>query len=140
MFKIGEEVVCKLDGVEGYIVNSFRACLVKFKTEIRVIPEEYLVQEEVITYQKMKQAAFQKGDHVIFVEPTEHIKELRGEVVLSKRFYIVHLFKSGELKVVFDDILAKKGTKILSKVILAPTPGQKFGRDIPGQGKIFSDN
>lgn len=125
-YKVGEEVVCKINGETAYIVHSFRACIVKFVRAVNVIPEDFLGLEKVATCKKLKRPRFLKGDKVNFFNGD---KDLVGEVFAVYWFYVIHLHKSGELKVVLAGILAKKGTKIFPGV-LRPAPGQNFGRDI----------
>jgi len=138
-FKVREEVVCKVDGQPAYIILSFRAAVVKLGRALRVIPEENLILEKpAINWTK---TTFTKGD-LVRVIPTEK-NIVTGEVVDSKWFYVIHFHKTGELKIAFAEVLAKAGTKIiphLPLVQLRPIPGQSFGRDLPGQGKMFRGN
>lgn len=130
MFKDGEEVVCRINGERGYIVHSFKACVVKLDNgKAKVVPEIDLILKYV--KKPVVDCNFRKGDRVILILSGE--KKIAGVVFANRRFYIVHLDKTGELKVAFSDILAKAGTKIIPfkpGTILTPASGQKFGRNI----------
>jgi len=136
-FKIGEEAISKITGERGYIVNSFRACVVNFGKIGKVIPEENLVKEgeELLDrplFDETKDIVFSAGDIVRFI-PTEK-KVIIGTVVDSKWFYIFHLHKTGELKVVLAGMLVKGNVKIipfvpLKRVIINP-------KDLPGQKRF----
>ncbi len=131
-YKVGEVVVCKLNGQTAYIINSFRACIVKFLTAVNVIPEKYLVQSDLKRYHALKRTPFKRGDKVEVIDCPAYRQNTGciGEIFATQWFYVIHLHKSGELKVVLAGILAKKGTKVISGTILTVAPGQNFGSEI----------
>lgn len=133
-FKIGEQFVSRITGERGYIVNSFRACVVNLKRAVRVIPEENLLLEAELESNPIfdhTKATFVKGD-IVRIIPTEKTV-VTGTVIDSRWFYVVHLYKTGELKVVLAEMLAKGNLKIIPFVTI-PTINIK---DLPGQGKLF---
>ena len=132
-FKVGEEVIVRVNGERGYIILPFRACLVNFGKAAKVIPEENLVlQEPLMELPTQPRGFYAKGDKVRVI-PTEK-KIIVGVVVDSKWFYVFHLHKSGELKVALAGMLAKGNLKIIPfipRVILNP-------KTLPArQGKIL---
>jgi len=118
-FKIGEEAISRITGERGYIVNSFRACVVNLKKTARVIPEENLLLETKLESDLIfdhTEATFVKGDIVKVIPTEKHV--ITGTVVDSKWFYVFHLHKTGELKVVLADMLAKGNLKIIPFMLL----------------------
>lgn len=123
-FITGEDVICRLNGEKAYIVYSFRASIVRLDTgKVKVIPEQSLKLLSPVTGKVIFDLWLEKDDKVKFLDIEK--EEATGIIVNSAWFYIVHLYRTGELKVALAEILAKAGTKIISSI-----PGQAFSRDI----------
>ena len=97
IFKIGDEVTCKLDGSKAYIVEYFRAVMVNFEGKVKVIPER------CITKGIKGEAFFPKG---------QILRCKKGRIVSKKRLYVIHL-ANGQLKVATSEILLKGHKKVM---------------------------
>jgi len=97
VFKIGEEVTCKLDGNKAYIVERFSAVMVSFEGKLKVIPQRYIVELE-------------KGETLFRDEDNLDFKT--GRIIDKKRFYVIHL-GNGQLKIATSDILLKGHQKVI---------------------------
>ena len=93
VFKIGEEVTCKLDGNKAYIVERFRAVMITFEGKLKVIPERYITEDG-------KGSAFFRG------------LSRKGQIIDKKTFYVVHL-ANGQLKIATSEILLKGHKKVM---------------------------
>ena len=91
VFKIGEEVTCKLDGNKAYVVERFRAVMVTFKGKLKVIPERYITEDG-------------KGSAFFGLK--------KGLVIDKKTLYVVHL-ANGQLKIASAEILLKGHKKVI---------------------------
>jgi len=96
MFKIGEDVTCKLDGMKGYIVEYFAAAMVSSEGKLKVIPERYLFRD----------------DELVWDEKGGYFKCKKGRVVKRETFYVIHL-SNGQLKIATSEILLKGHQKVV---------------------------
>jgi len=111
-FNVGDEVICKIDGQKGYIILPFRVAIVAFKKgKPKVIPEDSLILEELVEGRVAEKTFYVKGDKVRVIPTKEEI--LSGQVIDSKWFYVVHLYKGGEVKVAVAEVLMKATGKII---------------------------
>lgn len=112
LFDVGDEVICKINGERGYIILPFRATIVAFKEgKPKVIPEENLILSEPEAWHKITKTFFVKGNNVEIIP--KKTPPVFGQVVDSKWFYVVHLYKTGEVKVALAEILMKATGKII---------------------------
>jgi len=93
VFKIGEEVTCKIDGTKGYIVEYFDAVMVNFEGKLKVIPQRSIVEDG-------KGSAFFRD------------LSRKGQIIDKKTFYVVHL-ANGQLKIATSEILLKGHKKVM---------------------------
>jgi len=91
IFKIGDDVTCKIDGSKAYIVEYFSAVMVNFEGKLKVIPKRRLRELE-------------KGQAFFGRE--------KGRIVDKKRFYVIHL-ANGQLKIATSEILLKGHQKVM---------------------------
>lgn len=93
VFKIGEQVTCKIDGSKAYIVEHFKAVMVIFEGKVKVIPQRSIVED---------------GEGGAFFRDLSR----KGQIVDKKRFYVIHL-ANGQLKIATSEILVKGHKKVM---------------------------
>lgn len=96
VFKIGEEVTCKLDGSKGYIVERFTGVMVNFEGKLKVIPQRCIIED---------------GEGGAFFRHLSNDSG-KGRIVDKKTFYVVHL-ANGQLKIATSEILLKGHKKVM---------------------------
>lgn len=111
LFEVGDEVICRINGERGYIILPFRAAMVAFKEgKPKVIPEDNLCLA-VADGVGVSKTFYVKGNKVRVIPTKDEV--LIGQVVDSKWFYVVHLYKGGLIKIFLAEILMKSTGKII---------------------------
>lgn len=130
-FTVGEEIICKINGERGYVILPFRTAVVAFKEgKSKVIPEDNLILSEPKAWHKKTKTFFVKGDNVEIIP--ERTPAMFGQVIDSKWFYVLHIYKTGEVKVALAEILIKSSGKIipfrpLGLIKISPKNLPRFG-------------
>jgi len=113
-FKVGDEFICRLNGVWGYVVLAFKGCIVQLsEREGRLLPERYLKTDEKKGRGRsrfVKKEIFERGEKVTIIPDGK-----KGKVLDIKQFYVVQ-FRNGEVKVLVQEIMANSTEKIISPI------------------------
>lgn len=104
-FKVGEEVTCKINGMRGYIIESFTGVVIRFEGsgKIRIISERHIVEDE---------------------EGRANFGLKTGQIMNKKTFYVIHL-TNGEVKIATGEVLLKGHQKIVPSI-----PGILLRKDL----------
>ena len=117
-FNVGDEFICRVDGVWGYVILAFKACalamgVVGIPAQVRVVPEKFLridSQSKDSLPHGETIGLFRNGQ-IVRVKTTGK----QGRVLDTKQFYVVH-FRRGDVKVILEEVMAKTSEKIIMPI------------------------